>query len=183
MTESPETWKITVEDRTKHNATFMQLGPLNGQHLTGDQAKSFFIKSNLPVSVLGVIWNLADINKDGRLDRREFSIACFLIKKCLTSPQGAAVLPAELPSALQVDPMPTAAGANIPPPLVNNVVPPQQPLFQATFPSAPMMSPPPAVTSSTAIPSLIPTSSSFSNPVVTPAGAVFTPLATLNTSA
>jgi hypothetical protein len=42
MAENPETWKITIEDRSKHNATFMQLGPLNGQHLTGTDETHFF---------------------------------------------------------------------------------------------------------------------------------------------
>lgn len=33
--DNPELWKITVEERTKHNATFMQLGPINGTFLSG----------------------------------------------------------------------------------------------------------------------------------------------------
>lgn len=103
--DNPETWKITAEDRTKHNATFSQLNPLNGNLLSGEQAKPLFLKSGLPTPVLGQIWNLADLNKDGSLDRKEFSIACFLIKKVLTSPQGHAILPATCPKSLQIEPV------------------------------------------------------------------------------
>lgn len=41
-TDNPETWKISAEERTKHNATFMQLGPAGGIHLTGSVRSLFF---------------------------------------------------------------------------------------------------------------------------------------------
>ena len=66
--------------------------------LLGEQAKAFFLKSNLPMPVLGQIWSLADLDKDGKLDKKEFSIACFLIKKSLTN--GATIIPPSLPSSL-----------------------------------------------------------------------------------
>jgi hypothetical protein len=37
------------------------------------------VKSKLPNSVLGKIWNLSDINKDGFLDSDEFALAMHLI--------------------------------------------------------------------------------------------------------
>ncbi|CAF4996638.1 unnamed protein product, partial [Rotaria magnacalcarata] len=46
---------------------------------SGDRARSFFIKSNLPGDILRKIWDLSDITADGRLDKREFTIACHLI--------------------------------------------------------------------------------------------------------
>jgi hypothetical protein len=131
------------------------------------------------VNVLGLVWNLADINKDGILDRKEFSIACFLIKKCLVSGQGGAVLPAQLPALLMVDPTgitPPPITA-IPPMVAPSAPPMQQPMFTATFPTAPLVSPPSA--------NIIPTSASFSSSIAPPtlahppAGAVFTPLAAL----
>jgi hypothetical protein len=170
--DNPELWKISAEERTKHNATFMQLGPAasNGAaYLTGEQAKAFFLKSNLPMPVLGQIWNLADLNKDGKLDKKEFSIACYLIKKALTSPQGVAVIPAYMPKGLLVEPV-VAASAPAP---VNNgfplIPPPQttpQPLFTANFP--PVVSP---TTMTTPMPqvSLFPaqtTSATMLNPAV-----------------
>jgi len=43
---------------------------------------------------------LADVDGDGRVDRKEFSIAMYLIKRCLHGHD----LPSELPSSLKVDP-------------------------------------------------------------------------------
>lgn len=100
-------WKITADERAKHNASFAQQSPVNG-FITGEQAKNFFMKSGLPTNVLGVIWNLADLNKDGKLDKKEFSIACFLIKRVLTTGQNGApnpaILPAVLPPSLLIEP-------------------------------------------------------------------------------
>jgi hypothetical protein len=33
--DNPESWKISTEERLKHNASFMQLNPINGAFLTG----------------------------------------------------------------------------------------------------------------------------------------------------
>jgi len=44
---------------------------------------------------------LADVDGDGRVDRREFSIAMYLIKRCLHGQD----LPTVLPSSLKVDPV------------------------------------------------------------------------------
>lgn len=76
--------------------------------------------------VLGQIWNLADLNKDGKLDVKEFSIACFLIKRALTSPQGPACIPPTLPHSLLVDPTSSSSIAATPiigPPKTNIVLP------------------------------------------------------------
>lgn len=37
------------------------------------------VKSKLPNSVLGKIWKLADVDKDGQLDAEEFALAMHLI--------------------------------------------------------------------------------------------------------
>jgi len=44
---------------------------------------------------------LADVDGDGRVDRREFSIAMYLIKRCLHGHD----LPPVLPATLKVDPV------------------------------------------------------------------------------
>ncbi len=84
------------------------------------------MKSNLPTAILGQIWNLADLNKDGRLDKKEFSIACYLIKKILTN--GQIILPTILPSSLLIEPTVTLIN---PPNSTGSV-----PLIPASFPTS-----------------------------------------------
>ncbi len=121
-------WKITIEERTKHDASFNSLGAVNGL-LTGEKAREFFLKSNLATPILGQIWGLADLNKDGKLDKKEFSIACCLIKRVLTS--GATVLPSSLPSSLLIEP---AQNPTVASPPVQQHSTSNSPLFNASFP-------------------------------------------------
>ncbi|RTG87028.1 intersectin [Schistosoma bovis] len=94
-------WVITTDDRVKHDAQFQFLKPVGG-YITGDQARVFFMKSGLSVMVLGQIWALADMDMDGKMDKKEFSIAMFLIKKTLEG----LPLPPTLPPGLKKDPQP-----------------------------------------------------------------------------
>ncbi|KAH9513279.1 Intersectin 1 (SH3 domain protein) [Bulinus truncatus] len=101
MAGTQDVWKISGEDRAKHDAQFFQLKPVNG-FITGTQARDFFMQSGLPTQVLGQIWTLADMNGDGKMDKKEFSIAMHLIKKKLQGYE----LPKVLPAALKLDPSP-----------------------------------------------------------------------------
>uniref|UniRef100_A0A671QCU8 EH domain-containing protein n=1 Tax=Sinocyclocheilus anshuiensis TaxID=1608454 RepID=A0A671QCU8_9TELE len=64
--------------------------------VTGANAKKEMVKSKLPNTVLGKIWKLADIDKDGMLDDEEFALANHLIKVKLEGHE----LPSELPAHL-----------------------------------------------------------------------------------
>uniref|UniRef100_A0A668AQG6 Intersectin 2b n=1 Tax=Myripristis murdjan TaxID=586833 RepID=A0A668AQG6_9TELE len=70
-------------------------------YVSGEQARKFFLQSGLPASVLAEIWALADMNKDGKMDRLEFSIAMKLIKLKL---QGTP-LPSALPIIMKQPPV------------------------------------------------------------------------------
>lgn len=59
-------------------------------------AKAEMVKSKLPNSVLGKIWKLSDIDKDGYLDMDEFALALHLIQVKLEGHD----LPVELPDHL-----------------------------------------------------------------------------------
>ncbi|PZC75435.1 hypothetical protein B5X24_HaOG206104 [Helicoverpa armigera] len=59
-------------------------------------AKTEMVKSKLPNSVLGKIWKLSDIDKDGFLDEDEFALAMHLIHVKIDGHD----LPSELPSHL-----------------------------------------------------------------------------------
>uniref|UniRef100_A0A8C3ID75 Intersectin 2 n=1 Tax=Chrysemys picta bellii TaxID=8478 RepID=A0A8C3ID75_CHRPI len=85
-------WAVTSEERAKHDKQFESLKPIGG-YITGDQARTFFLQSGLPSSVLAEIWALADLNKDGKMDQQEFSIAMKLIKLKLQGQHLPVVLP------------------------------------------------------------------------------------------
>ncbi|XP_032149856.1 intersectin-2 isoform X6 [Sapajus apella] len=92
MNGGPNMWAITSEERTKHDRQFDNLKP-SGGYITGDQARNFFLQSGLPAPVLAEIWTLSDLNKDGKMDQQEFSIAMKLIKLKLQGQQLPVVLP------------------------------------------------------------------------------------------
>ena len=91
-----ENWRITPQERAKHDAQFQQLNPKNGM-ITGQQARDLFLKSGLPQTALAKIWGLADADGDGKMTPDEFSVAIFLITKKLQGKE----IPSVLPSGLQ----------------------------------------------------------------------------------
>lgn len=92
MNGGPNMWAITSEERTKHDKQFDNLKP-SGGYITGDQARTFFLQSGLPAPVLAEIWALSDLNKDGKMDQQEFSIAMKLIKLKAAGPTAAGSSP------------------------------------------------------------------------------------------
>ncbi|OQV19214.1 Intersectin-2 [Hypsibius exemplaris] len=98
-------WKILPDEQVRYEQQFAQLNPADG-FLTGQQSRDFFFKSNLAPAVLAKIWELSDLNRDGRLDRREFSVAMHLIRKKIQGLE----LPASLPPSMLGSPT-TANGS------------------------------------------------------------------------
>ncbi|XP_070789230.1 intersectin-2 isoform X3 [Pituophis catenifer annectens] len=88
----PNMWAITSEERKKYDKQFDSLKPVGG-YITGDQARMFFLQSGLSSPVLAEIWALSDLNKDGKMDQLEFSIAMKLIKLKLQGQSLPMVLP------------------------------------------------------------------------------------------
>uniref|UniRef100_A0AAY4D1R3 Intersectin 2a n=1 Tax=Denticeps clupeoides TaxID=299321 RepID=A0AAY4D1R3_9TELE len=97
-------WAITPEERRKHDQQFDSLTPTLG-FVSGEQARKFFLQSGLPAPVLAEIWDLADMTKDGKMNRLEFSIAMKLIKLML---QGQP-LPTSLPAIMKQTPTPACS--------------------------------------------------------------------------
>lgn len=87
-------WVVTRE-RSKYDDQFEELSPVDGK-VAGRIAKEHMLKSKLPNSVLGKIWKLADVDKDGMLDADEFALANYLINLKLEGHE----LPNELPKHL-----------------------------------------------------------------------------------
>ncbi|XP_032069539.1 intersectin-2 isoform X3 [Thamnophis elegans] len=88
----PNMWAVTSEERKKYDKQFDSLKPVGG-YITGDQARMFFLQSGLSSPVLAEIWALSDLNKDGKMDQLEFSIAMKLIKLKLQGQSLPMVLP------------------------------------------------------------------------------------------
>ncbi|KAL0164914.1 hypothetical protein M9458_040667, partial [Cirrhinus mrigala] len=86
---------VVARDKPMYDEIFYTLSPVNGK-VTGANAKKEMVKSKLPNTVLGKIWKLADIDKDGMLDDEEFALANHLIKVKLEGHE----LPSELPAHL-----------------------------------------------------------------------------------
>uniref|UniRef100_U3KMU7 EH domain-containing protein 1 n=1 Tax=Oryctolagus cuniculus TaxID=9986 RepID=U3KMU7_RABIT len=86
---------VVGKDKPTYDEIFYTLSPVNGK-ITGASAKKEMVKSKLPNTVLGKIWKLADVDKDGLLDDEEFALANHLIKVKLEGHE----LPADLPPHL-----------------------------------------------------------------------------------
>lgn len=92
--EEEEDWVVT-KDKPKYDEIFYNLAPAEGK-LSGTKAKDWMVSSRLPNSVLGRIWKLSDVDRDGMLDDEEFALASHLIEVKLEG-HG---LPPELPTRL-----------------------------------------------------------------------------------
>ncbi|KAG9019677.1 hypothetical protein FRB90_011486 [Tulasnella sp. 427] len=88
---------LSSEDRNKFVRLFLGCGPQNGV-ISGDKAKDVFLKSNLPMEKLGLIWNLADTQNRGSLDQTDFIIGMFFIQLAMSQPSF--VIPGTLPPGL-----------------------------------------------------------------------------------
>ncbi|CAN8178218.1 unnamed protein product [Coccothraustes coccothraustes] len=86
---------VVMKDKAKYDEIFYGLAPSGGK-LSGRRAKGWMVASNLPSSVLGRIWQLSDVDRDGMLDHEEFALAGHLIGAKLEG-RG---LPADLPPRL-----------------------------------------------------------------------------------
>ena len=86
-----------IVDRTRQESDdmFVTLNPINNK-ISGAAAKSEMVKSKLPNSVLGKIWKLADVDKDGMLDKDEWALARYLVKIKLEGSEIPNVLPDHL---------------------------------------------------------------------------------------
>lgn len=110
-------WTIKEQEKAKYDQIFEGLVPVNGL-LNGDKVKPILLNSKLPVAVLGNVWELSDIDKDGMLDRDEFCIAMHLVYKTLERTPLPQCLPPELipPSKRNLYASPVI------PPVINKIV-------------------------------------------------------------
>lgn len=107
-------WLVSPADKSTFDSVFLSVDRANRGFITGDQAVEFFSNSRLPEETLAQIWDLADINSEGQLNKDEFAVAMFLIRQQRGRQDGSYSLPSALPQAL------------IPPSMRRKQIPPSQ---------------------------------------------------------
>ena len=93
-------WAITPKDKMQFDGVFASLDKVGRGFITGEEAVGFFGNSKLPEDILAQIWDLADINAEGRLNRDEFAVAMHLIRQQRGSQTDRGSLPVTLPANL-----------------------------------------------------------------------------------
>lgn len=88
-------WSIATADRFKYEQMFESMGPENGL-IPGNKVRNKLMESKLKIEILGRIWDLADQDKDGSLDKHEFVVAWHLVCVAL----GRRIVPDTLPPVL-----------------------------------------------------------------------------------
>ena len=108
-------WAISPQDKAQFDQIYATVDTQNRGYVTGEQAVTFFSNSRLPEEALAQIWDLADINSEGQLNKDEFAVAMYLIRQQRSKRDGRDVLPQSLPHNL------------IPPSMRRQPIAPQQP--------------------------------------------------------
>lgn len=91
-------WDVTPQEKQQYDGLFEKVDTGRNGFITGEQAVVFFSESGLSEDYLAQIWDLSDIQSEGRLNRDEFAVAMYLIR--LQRGKPASVLPTALPERL-----------------------------------------------------------------------------------
>ncbi|KAI1091471.1 hypothetical protein F5B19DRAFT_458479 [Rostrohypoxylon terebratum] len=118
-------WLVTPAEKARFDQLYTELDKTNKGFITGEEAVPFLSRSGLPEDALAQIWDLADINSEGRLNRDTFAVAMYLIRQQRTRrdiPLPTALTPNLIPPSLRaqsrapVGPSPFDVPAPSPPP-------------------------------------------------------------------
>ncbi|XP_059506176.1 intersectin-1 isoform X1 [Stegostoma tigrinum] len=77
-------WAVPQSSRLKYRQLFNSHDKTMSGHLTGPQARTILMQSSLPQAQLASIWNLSDIDQDGKLTAEEFILAMHLIDMAMS---------------------------------------------------------------------------------------------------
>ncbi|XP_066517211.1 intersectin-1 isoform X4 [Hoplias malabaricus] len=92
----PCDWAVPQSSRLKYRQLFNSHDKMMSGHLTGPQARTILMQSSLPQAQLATIWNLSDIDQDGKLTAEEFILAMHLIDMAMSGLPLPPLLPPEL---------------------------------------------------------------------------------------
>uniref|UniRef100_A0A4W5N2D4 Intersectin-1 n=1 Tax=Hucho hucho TaxID=62062 RepID=A0A4W5N2D4_9TELE len=82
--QPPTDWAVPSSSRLKYRQLFNSHDKMMSGHLTGPQARTILMQSSLPQTSLATIWNLSDIDQDGKLTAEEFILAMHLIDMAMS---------------------------------------------------------------------------------------------------
>ncbi|KAH9997547.1 hypothetical protein BJV77DRAFT_1065167 [Russula vinacea] len=103
-------WDVTPTEKATADKHFDGLDTQKRGYIEGDVAVPLMLQSKLPGDVLASIWDLADLNNDGRITRDGFAVAFHLVRRKLTGKEIPTILPASLmPPSMRVVVAPTAS--------------------------------------------------------------------------
>ncbi|XP_036419289.1 intersectin-1 isoform X1 [Colossoma macropomum] len=92
----PTDWAVPQSSRLKYRQLFNSHDKMMSGHLTGPQARTILMQSSLPQAQLATIWNLSDIDQDGKLTAEEFILAMHLIDMAMSGLPLPPLLPPDL---------------------------------------------------------------------------------------
>ncbi|KAK8790871.1 hypothetical protein WA158_005502 [Blastocystis sp. Blastoise] len=88
-------WRITQAHKAECDNIFSGLKTINGK-VSGAACKDIMMKSDLPTDDLRKIWELADVDQDGKFDAGEFAVAMYLINDRMAGNKLPDTLPEDL---------------------------------------------------------------------------------------
>lgn len=89
-------WTVELEVLGRYDNYFVSLDAGGTGYIDGSSGVAFFGKSGLPRPVLKRVWQLADVTRDGKLDRDEFRAAMHMVAALRTGRASVADLPQAL---------------------------------------------------------------------------------------
>ncbi|GAW22019.1 hypothetical protein ANO14919_115530 [Xylariales sp. No.14919] len=124
-------WLIAPGDKAKYDQFYADLDKTNKGYITGEEAVPFLSQSKLSEDALAQIWDLADINSEGRLTKDSFAVAMYLIRqqRTKTGPLPTSLPPSLIPPSFRnrMEPSPFAPPPPVPAPAPAPLQAPPQP--------------------------------------------------------
>ena len=89
------TWRVTSAHKAECDNVFATLKQINGK-ASGSAVKAVLMKTDLDMTDLRKIWELADIDADGKMDAGEFAVAMWLANEKMAGKPLPDTLPEDL---------------------------------------------------------------------------------------
>merc|ERR1711981_864601 len=107
-------WVVNAGDRYRYNVLFKQTDSDKDGFVSGIEIKNVFLQTGLPQNILAHIWNLCDINQEGKLNPEQFALAMWLInRKQSGKDPPAALTPDMMPPSMRPKGQDAGTGSNV----------------------------------------------------------------------